>query len=173
MRIVKFCFLLIVFVLLSISLSYAQSNTITVPKDKRATAKQLENTPSKPALQSRPGVSVNNSKFDVGVIMLTNLSVGPDGSGTNNRRLCPLTIRNTSAQALSKDYMMKYWSRAGSSAPWDHYYGCTMQWDIPARSTKTINLQVFIPSGATDFRVTLHDSPTSPKIIAEISAPVM
>jgi len=173
MRIVRFCFLSIVIVSLSLTLSYAQSNTLTVPKDKGVTAKQLENTPPKPAPQSRPGVSVNTSKFDVGVIMLTNLSVGPDGSGTNNRRLCPLTIRNTSARALPKNYMMKYWSRAGSSAPWDHYYGCTMQWDFPARSTKTIDLHVPIPSGATDFRVTLHESPTSPAIIAEISAPVM
>jgi len=105
--------------------------------------------------------------------MFTNLSVGAVGSGSNNRRLCPLTIRNASAHSIPKNYLMKYWWRADSAAPWDHYYGCTMQWHVPAHSTKTIDLHVGIPSGATEFRITLHESNASPTIITEISAPVM
>ncbi|OPY15080.1 MAG: hypothetical protein A4E74_02250 [Syntrophus sp. PtaB.Bin075] len=172
MRKVKFCFLAIVIVFMSASLSYAQPNTLPTPKDRGITTKQLNNTPLKPE-QSQRGTKIKvPDAVNIGVITLKSLSVGRDDSGSNGRRLCPLTISNMSANSLSNNYMMKYWWRAGSSEPWDHYYGCTMQWSIPARRTKTIDLHVSIPSGATEFRVTLHESRTSPTIIAEISAPV-
>jgi len=172
MQKVKFCILAMIIVFLSASLSYAQSGTITSPRDKGVTAKQLKNAPPKP-VQSRPGPSVNTSKFDSGPVMFTNYSVGPAGSGSNNRRLCPLTIRNASAHSLQKEYMMKYWWRAGSSEPWVPYHGCSMQWHVPAHSTMTIDLHMGIPDGATELRVTLHESNASPTIITEISAPVI
>ncbi|MCK9276423.1 MAG: hypothetical protein M0P57_15195 [Syntrophales bacterium] len=169
MKVIRLWFLAIMIVFLSVSFSQAQSNTISAAKEKGITAKQLNIKPT----QSQPSTGINvPDAANIGIVMFKNLSIGPIGSGTNGRRLCPLTISNTSAHSLSNEYMMKYWWRGGSSAPWDHYYGCTMQWNIPAHKTKTIDIQVTIPSGATEFRVTLHDSPTNPKIIAEISAPV-
>jgi len=171
MRKVKFCFLAIVIVCLLASLSYAQSNTITTTKDRGIAAKQLKNTPLKP-VQSQPGVEIN-IPTDIGLIMFTKLSVGPDGSGTNGRRLCPITIRNTSAQSIAYgQYFLKYWSRASSSEPWKQYYGSTLQWPIPAHQTKTFDLHISIPSGATEFRVTLSNDVQTP-VICEISAPVM
>lgn len=172
MRTGKFCFLAIVIVFMSASLSYAQPNTIPTTKDRGITTKQLKNTPLKTE-QSQPGTKIKvPDAVNIGVITLTKLSVERDGSGDNGRRLCPLTIRNTTAHSLSNNYLMRYWWRAGSSKPWTAYGGCTMQWHVPARSTKTIDLNASMPSGATEFRITLHDSPTSPTIITELSAPV-
>ncbi len=172
MKVIRLWSLVIVIVFLLAFFSQAQPNTISTAKERGITTKQLKDKPLKP-VQSQPSTEVKvPDAANIGVVMLTNLSIGPDGSGTNGRRLCSLTIRNTSAHALSNDYMMKYWWRAGSSASWDHYYGCTMQWNVPAHSTKTIDLQITIPSGATEFRITLHDSPKSPTIITEISVPV-
>jgi hypothetical protein len=176
MRTIKFCFLTMVVVCLAASLSHAQPNTILTARDSGVNPKQLKNKPLRP-VQSQPGAEIKVSDAVknadvVDIIVLTDLSVGQPGSGSNNRRLCSLTMRNTGAHAVSNNYTVKYWWRASSLKPWNKYYGCTRQWDIPARSAETFDLDVFIPTGATEFRVTLHDSTENPVIITEISAAV-
>ena len=164
-------FLAMVIVLLSASWVHAQSNIITTTRDKEITAKELNNTPLKPA-QSRPGIAVDIPNTDMGPV-LTQLTIGPDGSGSNGRRLCQLTIRNSSSQPMAYgQYSLKYWSRTSASDSWDNYYGSTFQWTIPAHQTKTLEIHVGMPSGATEFRVTLNKDSSSP-IISEISAPII
>ena len=164
-------FLAMVIVFLSASWVHAQSNIITTTRDKEITAKELNNTPLKPA-QSRPGIAVDIPNTDMRPV-LTQLTVGPDGSGSNGRRLCQLTIRNSSSQPMAYgQYFLKYWSRTGASDSWDHYYGSTFQWTIPSHQTKTLEIHVGMPSGATEFRVTLNKDSSSP-ILSEISAPVI
>ncbi|MEN6488894.1 MAG: hypothetical protein ABFD66_08435 [Smithella sp.] len=165
----RFCFLALAVVFLLASLAQAQPGTPTTIQDKESTSKQLKNTPLKP-VKSRPGTAMDIPNTSLG-IMFTKLSVGPVDS--NGHRYAQLTMHNTSTQPIAYgQYFLKYWWRAGSSDAWQYKHASSFQWSMSAHQSRTAKIPVGLLSGATEFRVTLHNNAQSP-VICEISAPVM
>ena len=165
----RFCFLALAVVFLLASLAQAQPGAPTTTQDKEITSKQLKNTPLKPG-NSRPGTAMDIPNTSIGIIF-TKLSVGPVES--DGCRYAQLMMRNTNTQPIAYgQYFLKYWWRARASDAWQHKNSSSFQWPMSAHQSRTARIPVMLQSGATEFRVTLHNNAQSP-VICEISAPVM
>jgi hypothetical protein len=104
-------------------------------------------------------------------LVFVSLSVGPIGAGCS--RTNPMTMRNNSTLAIpANQYKLMYWSRAGASQPWEHYYGGSLAEEFAAGETRSFNLHFGVPLNAAEVRVTVNPeiSASSP-IICEASAP--
>lgn len=118
----------------------------------------------------RTPAPVNSGIANIG-IMFTKLTVDPVLDAQGNR-YAHLEMRNVGSQPVRyAQYFLKYWWRAEVSDDWQYKNSSSFQTPLNPHQTGRMDIPVGPLTGATEFRVTLHENRQSP-IIIEISTPV-